>query len=89
MTSLITGGSGFTGTGLAKTILGRGEKAVIFDLAPSHSLSKADYENLVEVRGDITNEFEMFNAVREVGWTLYSILQLCSGCLQRQTRGSP
>lgn len=65
MISLITGGCGFTGRELAKTLLERGEKTIVFDLSPNRSPAKAYNENLIEVRGNIANEFEIFNAVRE------------------------
>lgn len=65
MTKLITGGTGYIGAELARILVERGEKVVLFDIViNSHRI--ADIEQELEiVRGDLGNYSEVFNAVRD------------------------
>lgn len=65
MAVLITGGAGFTGSELARAFVTRGEKVVIFDLPGKESLKTHKTENIVHVKGDVSNWPEVLNAVKE------------------------
>ncbi|MEE8419010.1 MAG: NAD-dependent epimerase/dehydratase family protein, partial [Dehalococcoidales bacterium] len=62
---LITGGTGYIGAELARILVERGEKVVLFDIViNSHRI--ADIEKELEiVRGDLGNQAEVFNVVRD------------------------
>jgi nucleoside-diphosphate-sugar epimerase len=62
---LITGGAGLMGSELARTFLKRGEKVIIFDVFVNHSLDNEKSEHLTQVKGDISNWPEVFNAVKD------------------------
>jgi len=62
---LITGGAGLMGSELARTFLKRGEKVIIFDVHVNHSLDDEKSEHLTQVKGDISNWPEVFNAVKD------------------------
>jgi len=67
MAILITGGCGLIGAGVARGLLDRGERPVVFDVAPEDRLP-GDLRGRVEyIRGDITHWVEVLNAVRERG----------------------
>ena len=64
MASLITGGSGLVGAELARILVRREQKVVVFDIAKSKRLS--DIEDRVKfIRGDLGNASEVFNAVKD------------------------
>lgn len=63
-TVLITGGSGFIGLELTRSLMAEGEKVVIFDLKPPESLRAGDGPATF-VRGDITNFSQVLNVVRD------------------------
>ena len=67
MAILITGGAGFTGSELARTFLERGEKVVIFDVFVNEALQKEKTENILQVKGDVSNWPEVLNVVKEHG----------------------
>lgn len=66
MTILITGGTGFVGSGLARKLVERGEKdIVLFDIAPRFD-RVADIEDKVKiVRGDLLVWPEVLNVIQE------------------------
>lgn len=64
MAVLITGGSGFIGLELTKSLVNRGEKVVIFDKVIDDSLFATD-ERVQKVKGDITNWPEVLNVVQQ------------------------
>jgi threonine 3-dehydrogenase len=64
MAILITGGTGFIGTNLAKEFLGRGEQVVVFDKNITDSAFVRE-KKLVLVTGDITNFSEVLNVVQQ------------------------
>ena len=65
MTNLITGGTGFVGSELAKMLVKRGEKVVLFDIAPRYEAIKSIKDNAIIVRRDLANWSEVFNAVKD------------------------
>jgi threonine 3-dehydrogenase len=65
MAVLITGGSGFLGTMLAKDLLDRGREVVIFDIQPPGKPISAGNNKVLFHKGDITNLPEVLNAVQE------------------------
>ena len=64
MTKLITGGTGFVGSELAKMLVSRGEEVVLFDIAPRYESIQSIKEKVKVVRGDLANWSEVLNAVR-------------------------
>ena len=65
MTNLITGGTGFVGSELAKKLLNRGEKVVLFDIAPRYENLESIKDDVIILRGDLANWSEVLNAVKE------------------------
>lgn len=63
-TILITGGSGFIGLELAKSLIAEGSRIVVFDLKPPKPLPEGA-SLLTFVPGDITNLSQVLNVVRE------------------------
>ncbi len=78
MTVLITGGAGLIGSHLARTFLDRGEKVVIFDIVTNDRLEREKPQNLVQVRGDVSNWAEVLNVVKdnEVGTIFHMAARL-------------
>jgi len=64
MATLITGGAGFIGLELTKTLLGRGENIILFDKAIDDSLFAGD-NRVQKIKGDITNWPEVLNVVQQ------------------------
>ncbi len=65
MNILITGGTGFIGVGLARKLLAKGEKVVLFDVAPNPQRT-ADIKDKVKfVSGDLKVWSEVLNAVKD------------------------
>ena len=65
MTKLITGGTGFVGSELAKMLVKRGEKVVLFDIAPRYEAIESIKDQVIVIRGDLANWSEIFNAVKD------------------------
>ena len=64
MAVLITGGSGLVGAELARILVGKNEKVVVFDKAISRRL--ADIEDRISfVQGDLGNWPEVFNVIKD------------------------
>ena len=67
MTKLITGGTGYIGAELARILVERGEKVVLFDIVINR-YRIADIESEVKiVQGDLSNCSQVFNAVKDNG----------------------
>lgn len=65
MTTLITGGTGFLGVNLAKKLVDRGEKIVLFELVPNLRILGEYVEKVELVRGDVANWPEVLDAVKQ------------------------
>jgi len=63
--SLVTGGTGFLGCELAKMLVQRGERVVLFDVAPSYAAVESIKNKVSIMRGDLGNWSEVFNAVKD------------------------
>lgn len=64
MAILITGGSGFIGLELTKSLIARGEKVVIFDKIIDDSLFDGN-DMVLKIKGDITSWSEVLNVVQQ------------------------
>ncbi len=68
MTTLITGGTGLIGVRLAARLVARGERVVLFDVAPAPwrvaPLADVARDRLTIVRGDVTSLVELLETVR-------------------------
>ena len=68
MTTLITGGTGLIGASLAAKLLARGERVVLFDVAPAEwrvrHLDQDAGDRLRLLRGDVTSLVDLLDAVR-------------------------
>lgn len=65
MTKLITGGTGYIGVELARILVERGEKVVLFDIVINR-YRIADIENRLKiVQGDLSNYSQVFNVVKD------------------------
>ncbi|MFQ5520327.1 MAG: NAD-dependent epimerase/dehydratase family protein [Candidatus Methylomirabilia bacterium] len=73
MTTLITGGTGLIGACLAGKLLARGERVVLFDLAPAEwrimSLMEHGGDRLRVVRGDVVSLVDLLDVLRAWGVT--------------------
>lgn len=69
MTVLITGGTGFQGSRIAKRLVDRGEQPVIFDLYPADWRIQTIRDKVKLVRGDITNLHQLMHAAKDNGVT--------------------
>ncbi len=65
MSILITGGTGWVGTGLAHRLVERGEDVILFDIAPQIERVADIKNNLKVVQGDQTVWPEVLNVVKE------------------------
>lgn len=63
MTKLITGGTGFVGSELARMLVDRGEKVILFDIAPRYESIESIKDKVTVIRGDLANWSEVLNAV--------------------------
>jgi nucleoside-diphosphate-sugar epimerase len=61
MAILITGGSGFIGSALARTLLEKNYKIILFDIAPP----KTEWKGIYFIKGDISNWAEVMNVIKE------------------------
>jgi nucleoside-diphosphate-sugar epimerase len=73
VTTLITGGTGLIGVALAERLLARGERVVLFDVAPAdgrvRELREVGGERLQVVRGDVLALVDLLEAGRRHGAT--------------------
>ncbi len=65
MVKLITGGAGFIGAELARTLVGQGEEVVLFDVAPNWERIRDIKDRVKVILGNLSNYFEVLNAVKE------------------------
>ncbi len=65
MSKLITGGTGFVGAELARTLAGRGEKVVLFDISPNLDRLEGIEEQVKIIQGDLKVYAEVFNVIKE------------------------
>ena len=65
MTILITGGTGWVGTGLAHSLVERGEDVILFDIVPQMERVADIKNNLKVVQGDQTDWPAVLNVVKE------------------------
>jgi threonine 3-dehydrogenase len=65
MAKLITGGTGFVGAELARTLAARGEKIILFDLYANRDRLEGIEEKVQVVLGDLKVGAEVFNVVRD------------------------
>jgi threonine 3-dehydrogenase len=63
MATLITGGAGFIGLELTKTLLARGEDVILFDKVLDPAVFRGDHR-VRKIKGDIANWPEVLNVVR-------------------------
>ncbi len=65
MRAMITGGTGFLGTELARLLLSRGDTVVLFDIAPNADRVADIKGDLILATGNLSYSSEVFNAVRD------------------------
>lgn len=65
MVKLITGGTGFIGAELARTLVGQGEEVVLFDVAPNWERIRDIKDRVKVILGNLSNYSEVLNAVKE------------------------
>ena len=65
MSILITGGTGWVGTGLAHRLVERGEEVILFDIAPQIERVAEIKNNVKVVQGDATVWPEVLNVLKE------------------------
>jgi len=65
MKALITGGTGFIGAELARTLVGKGEDVTLFDIAPNYTRISDIRDNINVVQGNLVYGAEVFNVVKD------------------------
>lgn len=65
MKVLVTGGTGFIGAELARTLVGRGEEVVLFDIYPNYARIADIKDKVKVVQGNLAYAAEVFNVVRD------------------------
>lgn len=65
MSILITGGTGFVGSGIARRLVGRGERVVLFDVAPRMERISDIKDRVKLVHGDLKVWPEVMNVIKE------------------------
>ena len=61
MAVLVTGGTGFIGAQVARTLVERGVRPVIFDIRDRKNLLKGVEDKVTVVKGDLANDSHVFN----------------------------
>ena len=64
MNILVTGGTGFIGAELARTLVSRGENVVLFDIYPNYARIGDIKDKVKVVQGNLAYWAEVFNAVK-------------------------
>ena len=67
MTILITGGTGFLGSHLARMLIDEGERPVLFDVGPVQGMLSDMRSGFDYVRGSVTSLPELINCMRQYG----------------------
>ncbi len=65
MTKLITGGTGLIGSEVAKMLVEKGERPVLFDIAPNFEAIQSIQDKVTVIRGDLANWSEVFNVIKD------------------------
>lgn len=65
MKSLITGGTGFIGAQVARILVQRGERPIIFDINDRKTLLKGLEDKVIVVKGDLSNYSHIFNVIKD------------------------
>ena len=65
MAKLITGGTGFIGSEIARILVGQGEKVVLFDIAPNYARLDGIENQVKVVQGNLADWPEVLNVVTE------------------------
>ena len=65
MAVLVTGGTGFIGAQVARTLVERGVRPVIFDISDRKNLLKGVEDKVTIVKGDLANYSHVFNVVKQ------------------------
>ena len=65
MAVLVTGGTGFIGAQVARTLVERGVRPVIFDIRDRKNLLKGVEDKVTVVKGDLANYSHVFNVVKQ------------------------
>lgn len=86
MTVLITGGTGFLGSNLARMLIDEGERPVLFDIAPVQGMLKDMASEFDYVRGSLSNLPELINCLRQ--YTVNKVFHL-GGMLSLPSEESP
>ncbi len=65
MPILVTGGTGFIGAEVARVLVRKGEKPIIFDINDRKTLLKGVEDQVTIVKGDVSNYSHVFNVVKQ------------------------
>jgi nucleoside-diphosphate-sugar epimerase len=65
MAILVTGGTGFIGAQVARVLVHKGERPVIFDINDRKTLLKGIAEKVTIVKGDVSNSSHVLNVVKQ------------------------
>jgi nucleoside-diphosphate-sugar epimerase len=65
MAILVTGGTGFIGAQVARVLVQKGQKPVIFDINDRKTLLKGIEEKVVVLKGDVSNYSHVLNVVKQ------------------------
>ena len=67
MRTLITGGTGFIGSQVARVLAERGERPIIFDINDRQVPFKGIEDKVTIVKGDVSNYSHVFNVIQQYG----------------------
>ena len=89
MTKLITGGTGYVGSELARLLIEQGEKVVLFDITINR-FRIDDFENeCTVIQGDLSNYSQVMNAVKDNDVTeIYHLGSMLTNASDLNPRGS-
>jgi threonine 3-dehydrogenase len=65
MAVLVTGGTGFIGAEVVRTLVQRGERPIVFDINDRKTLLQGVEDRVTVVKGDVSNYSHVFNAVKQ------------------------
>ena len=64
MSFLITGGTGFIGSYLARELIKKNEKVILFDLMPDLNMIRDIKDQVIILKGDITDFSDVAEAIK-------------------------